>query len=255
MRLYVRNPPGWWPYALVLYTDVGELLTAHHVIVDNGAYGFYKRGSFPSDVRKWFMDVCRKGYRYARLGIDTIVVVPDYPMNPWVSYEWARTCLGMPVARSPPFRLALVFHVERPEPSSIRESLRLYSRLLDRVDVLAVPARLTCGRDRDRMLHFVHRVADIAEEHGLSLHILGASLSPEFLRRVQDRVESIDTMNWTRAMSAGFARAVGRKVMRNDRDRSIWLASWIYYLHTRGVEIDDYELALPHVPERIRAVL
>ena len=100
MRLYASTAPGWWRYQLVSLANrrlpPRQRPRFYSILVDNGMFGFYRRGERPG-LDKWYNMLAKFVYDVRRLRRpeEIVVILPDWLDDPGFTVKAA----GHPMAR------------------------------------------------------------------------------------------------------------------------------------------------------------
>jgi len=176
------------------------------VLVDNGMFGFFKRG-FRPDPERWLQWLARFAVYVGRLRgpADVAVVLPDWLHDPGFTVAAARHPLARRLCRD--YTCLAVAHAGPGLGSHARTAEELAS--LDHVDALAAPLKINCSRRSPRGLRrivdtgcqraIVEQVCGVAKKYGLHCHGLGVVLRPEHVARLAALgLTSFDSTSWTR---------------------------------------------------------
>jgi hypothetical protein len=245
--VYATNPPEWWPY-WVIKVSGAYAPPSKHVLIDNGAFGFYQRGEFPElDVwiRKLRMRVIEQRRRGAR---EVYVVLPDYPMQP------TRTAIAAKHARKFLCHIAkcvVVMHFAGYESSiELREYFESYVADIE-ADLYAVPMKLPtvvyyskearrAVTDVKVQMRVVSEAHEVAKMHGVNLHLLAPNI--HVIKRVGAfyTIVSFDTTEWTRAITPELKKRVGTISVRNKSERELYFTEFLDYI-SKYVRVEGWE--------------
>lgn len=230
MILYASTAPGWWPYQLVSLANrrlpPRQKPGFYHILVDNGMFGFYKRGERPA-LDRWYAMLLRfvHDVRRLRQPAEIVVVLPDWLNDPGFTVEAARHPAARRLCRD--YRCAAVAH------GSPTGGWRSYAATaedlaaLDHVAWIAAPLKLNCSRlvsgrrviRHECQLAVAEQACTAAKNHGLWCHGLGAGLRARHVERLARLgMDSIDTSSWTRPVNSAVART-GRWSAKTSRER------------------------------------
>jgi len=224
MRLYAPSPPDWWPFWLVKPRGTAPGHRVESVIVDNGAFNYYRSGEYPA-IDKWVLMIARSALRLRARAEEIYVILPDYPNEP------SRTILAARSARwlCKAYSCVVVMHYNTVDKYELESLFETYMYDVE-ADLYAVPMKLPTSiyyssRARrvvaspETQLRIAAIANNVAQKLGTRLHLLAPSLP--VIRRLWalQSIDSIDTTNWTRAVDTHAKKQLGTISARNTEER------------------------------------
>ena len=244
IRFYSQGAPSWWPYHVLTLSSPNLPVGAfpESVIVDNNAFTFYRRGSFPQ-LDQWVARIARVAHRASSFSAEVVVVLPDCPLDPLRTLLWAKRARWL----CKHYRCMAVMHYDTLAEEELESTFESYAADVD-AHVYAVPLKLPLSTGYSRLARRVnvdpklqkHVVRVAARVVGGKLHLMAPR--KETIVSMWDRIESFDTTAWTRA-SAKLKRKLGTISCRNQRERELMFAHYIVELEKAGVDIHRSSLA------------
>ena len=265
VAFYATGAPEWWPYQLVSLTHRIVPRRGYRLLHDNNAFKFFASGRWP-DIDRWIYTLLRSVYRYAGVVDEVLVILPDKPMDPRATLEWAYRAYGRICTernRAKGIKCVAVAHFDPQSPSlSIRETVKHILDTMPDVDIIAAPLKLYCSRSgKNRrvtdplcQLGIVARVYD-AVSGKLPVHGLGIMLNRELLKRATPFLHSFDSTGWTRTYTPTLKRLGFDLSAKNSSARELYFAVAVALLKRDGIPVRDAELALQHIPQQLQKTL
>lgn len=260
VRFYTATAPEWWRYQLVSAANkrlpkIKPLF--YKVLIDNGAFAWFKRGEKPDPVRHWHETVTFVNRVVASLRpIEVWVILPDYPWDTRYTIEQARSQRARELCERVN---ACVVSAQAPRRPSDwpgcagSNAVKCYARIAEEiasiewVRVIAAPCKLQCSRitlrgrrlvDAKCQVAIVEQVCEVARAHGLGCHVLGAKMDVDALKRMIERgMTSFDSTTWTRPRNTVEARTAYFSAIGPLKDE--FFACVVEKLRSGGIPLEE----------------